>query len=374
MGLLYTAPSYRNMGLCNFTPKKGGTPKKNEIAFIAPTGEEITNRRQLEQYLKSHPGGPAISEFDWGTGETPRRSARISEKAKAAPPPPESEPKKKRSKKSTGSKNDYGETEAASQETPEGKDHRMEDAELTSKVNTGVEENQGDTETKEIAAKENLGGKSVEMQDVVASEEDNTGPEENQGKKEVKMQEDVKLTKDNTEIEVAAPDEIQVGKDGEVEDDVMVTKKGDTEAEEAGPKETLNQSEAQVQDVEVTQKDNKEFKEVEPEETQGEKLETKEMEKLNAVRDGEEKHGAEGGEKQNRGVPVLGVGETKDKEAYTNGGEDPCFQVEEKAKNESTLVENGSHEEEDHEAKSRQVHQSDSVDAQWPQAPSQLPS
>ncbi|THG02869.1 hypothetical protein TEA_011928 [Camellia sinensis var. sinensis] len=64
-------------------PKKAGTPKKNEIIFTALTGEEIINRKQLEQYLKSHPGNPAISEFDWGTGETPRKSARISEKAKA---------------------------------------------------------------------------------------------------------------------------------------------------------------------------------------------------------------------------------------------------------------------------------------------------
>ncbi|KAI8024766.1 Methyl-CpG-binding domain-containing protein 10 [Camellia lanceoleosa] len=53
-------------------PKKAGTPKNNEIIFTAPTGEEIINRKQLEQYLKSHPGNPAISEFDWGTSETPR--------------------------------------------------------------------------------------------------------------------------------------------------------------------------------------------------------------------------------------------------------------------------------------------------------------
>ena len=85
-----------------FVPKKAGTPKKNEIVFTAPTGEEINNRKQLEKYLKAHPGGPAVSEFDWGTGETPRRSARISEKAKAAPPT-ESEPRKKRSKRTPAS-------------------------------------------------------------------------------------------------------------------------------------------------------------------------------------------------------------------------------------------------------------------------------
>ncbi|XP_058201199.1 methyl-CpG-binding domain-containing protein 11-like isoform X1 [Rhododendron vialii] len=80
-----------------FMPKKAGTPKKNEIIFTAPTGEEITNRRQLEQYLKSHPSEPAIAEFDWGSGETPRRSARISEKVKVtSPPESEQHPKKRR--------------------------------------------------------------------------------------------------------------------------------------------------------------------------------------------------------------------------------------------------------------------------------------
>ncbi|KAK4369968.1 hypothetical protein RND71_009443 [Anisodus tanguticus] len=68
----------------DFLPKTGGTPKRNEIVFTAPTGEEITTKKGLQQYLKSHPGGPAITEFDWGTGETSRRSSRISGKAKAA--------------------------------------------------------------------------------------------------------------------------------------------------------------------------------------------------------------------------------------------------------------------------------------------------
>ncbi|KAL6525112.1 hypothetical protein OROMI_030705 [Orobanche minor] len=89
-----------------YLPKKGGTPKKNEILFIAPTGEDIGNRRQLEQYLKAHPGNPSISEFDWGTGETPRRSARISEKVKATTPYKESEPPKKRARKSSATKKD----------------------------------------------------------------------------------------------------------------------------------------------------------------------------------------------------------------------------------------------------------------------------
>ncbi|KAK4369967.1 hypothetical protein RND71_009442 [Anisodus tanguticus] len=99
----------------DFLPKTGGTPKRNEIVFIAPTGEEITTRKGLQQYLKSHPGGPAITEFDWRTGETSRRSSRISGKAKAA----ESEPPAKRSRKSSASKKDVKhkeETEAANDE------------------------------------------------------------------------------------------------------------------------------------------------------------------------------------------------------------------------------------------------------------------
>lgn len=112
-----------------FFPKKTGTPKKNEIVFTAPTGEEITSRKQLEQYLKAHPGGPVISEFDWGTGETPRRSARISEKAKVTTPP-ETEPPKKRSRKSSASKKDASQeekketTEVLMQEADETKDDK----------------------------------------------------------------------------------------------------------------------------------------------------------------------------------------------------------------------------------------------------------
>ncbi|MFS7966104.1 putative Methyl-CpG-binding domain-containing protein [Helianthus anomalus] len=100
-----------------FLPKEPGTPKKNEIVFTAPTGEEITTRKQLEQYLKAHPGGPKASEFDWGTGETPRRSSRISEKVKTTPPPSEIEPVKKRSRKSSSGKK--GKKEKEEEEAPE---------------------------------------------------------------------------------------------------------------------------------------------------------------------------------------------------------------------------------------------------------------
>ncbi|XP_058728904.1 methyl-CpG-binding domain-containing protein 10-like [Vicia villosa] len=111
---LSAPPSWKKL----YFPKKAGTPRKGEIVFVAPTGEEITSRRQLERYLKSHPENPNISEFDWGTSDTPRRSSRISEKVKTTP---EAEPPKKRGRKSIGSKKDdkVTETEAHSEEATE---------------------------------------------------------------------------------------------------------------------------------------------------------------------------------------------------------------------------------------------------------------
>lgn len=60
--------------------KSGGTPRRGAVYFIAPDGEEIKSKRSLEGYLKSHPGCPSVTEFDWSTGETPRRSSRLSTK------------------------------------------------------------------------------------------------------------------------------------------------------------------------------------------------------------------------------------------------------------------------------------------------------
>eukprot|EP01018_Ginkgo_biloba_P010767 Gb_14552 [translate_table: standard] len=118
-----------------FLPKKWGTPKRNEIIFIAPTGEEIKSKRQLAQYLKSHPGGPGIAEFDWGTGDTPRRSARLSEKPKSTETP-DSESKKtpKRARKSEGTSEDTREQkkrkvdEALPAEVEAGNGEEMQDA------------------------------------------------------------------------------------------------------------------------------------------------------------------------------------------------------------------------------------------------------
>ncbi|CAH9056488.1 unnamed protein product [Cuscuta epithymum] len=90
-----------------YIPTEGG-----RVLFVAPTGEEINNKRQLNQYLKSHPGNPASSEFDWGTGETPRRSTRIIEKSKSRPSlTSEIETHKKRRRTSSGRKKDIKDTE-----------------------------------------------------------------------------------------------------------------------------------------------------------------------------------------------------------------------------------------------------------------------
>ncbi|KAL0707660.1 hypothetical protein Bca4012_074086 [Brassica carinata] len=104
---------------------------KTEIVFVSPTGEEFSNRNQLEQYLKSHPRSPAIAEFDWTTSGTPRRrSARISEKTKSTPSPDKEPPKKRGRTKSPGSKKDTDEGEK-----PEGgvenSNVQEEDSEMT---------------------------------------------------------------------------------------------------------------------------------------------------------------------------------------------------------------------------------------------------
>ena len=122
--------------------------------FTSPTGEEINSRKQLEKYLKAHPGGPAVSEFDWGTGETPRRSTRISEKAKVAPPA-ESEPPKKRTKRSSASQKETS-LEEKEEET---KEAEMQEADDTTKDDNVIEKEKD-------FVKENQDDKSVENTDV----------------------------------------------------------------------------------------------------------------------------------------------------------------------------------------------------------------
>ncbi|KAL3696304.1 hypothetical protein R1sor_010380 [Riccia sorocarpa] len=81
-------------------PRKVGTPKRKDVVFISPEGEEFKTKKQLDKYLKAHPGGPPSTDFDWTTGETPRRSARLSGKGRLSSDSTEAEPTSKRSRRS----------------------------------------------------------------------------------------------------------------------------------------------------------------------------------------------------------------------------------------------------------------------------------
>lgn len=219
-----------------FMPKKGGTPKKSEIVFIAPTGEEMNNKRQLEQYLKSHPGNPPISDFDWGTGETPRRSARISEKAKATPPP-EDEPKKKRSRKSTGSKKGNVEADGAPQ------------------TQEGIEQVLGEEASKEdkvAAPEENQVEKDVEVQDGAEepTNKDSTNkkaaPAPTEITEDVLMQ-DPEVVKDNLEMGDGASEKAPDGDKIQMKVGAELTSENNTQtkdpAEEDKKEEKVEQEE-----------------------------------------------------------------------------------------------------------------------------------
>ncbi|KAG5564426.1 hypothetical protein RHGRI_000569 [Rhododendron griersonianum] len=198
-----------------FMPKKAGTPKKNEIIFTAPTGEEITNRRQLEQYLKSHPSEPAISEFDWGSGETPRRSARISEKVKVtSPPESEQHPKKRRTSVTKKEKKEGAEEivvakeeeatekDSAAEETgkdigKENQDQKKEETQATDgKVEEKGEIEMADAEEcKEEGEAETENSKEKVATDTAVTQNDNEKAEDTevQGKEEQTAMEQDKL-------------------------------------------------------------------------------------------------------------------------------------------------------------------------------------
>ncbi|XP_020591922.1 methyl-CpG-binding domain-containing protein 11 [Phalaenopsis equestris] len=155
-----------------FTPKKSGRSKENEIAFTAPTGEEIISRKQLEQYLKSHSGAPALHEFDWSTsGETPRRSARISEKAKAVSPP-EPQPRKKRSRRpSSASTKNNANIEAAPEDIPDHKDEEKHNVEIhEAKITEDAQVAEGAPADDAITTQDNV---------AVSEEAEKKGSEEN---------------------------------------------------------------------------------------------------------------------------------------------------------------------------------------------------
>ncbi|KAF8396350.1 hypothetical protein HHK36_017967 [Tetracentron sinense] len=124
-----------------FTPKKGGsrgTPKRNEIVFISPTGD------------------------------TPRRSARITEKSKATETP-EREPPKKRERKSSSKKgekekkdNDDGADEAAQEEEAVDAAATAEETKASVDVEMKEAEGLGDKNEEEVAT-----GEAVSVEDTV---------------------------------------------------------------------------------------------------------------------------------------------------------------------------------------------------------------
>ncbi|KAL0908845.1 hypothetical protein M5K25_023356 [Dendrobium thyrsiflorum] len=105
-----------------FIPKDGA-PKRNAVSFISPTGEEIKNRKHLDRFLRSHPGGPSPAEFDWGYGDTPRRSVRIREKVKASESLEDDQPNKRQRKLNSSSK---GKRKTNSEDTEEDIDEAPE--------------------------------------------------------------------------------------------------------------------------------------------------------------------------------------------------------------------------------------------------------
>ncbi|KAG2317780.1 hypothetical protein Bca4012_068725 [Brassica carinata] len=148
-----------------FFPNKVGSVKKTEIVFVAPTGEEISNRKQLDQYLKSHPGNPSITEFDWTTSGTPRRSARIIDKKTKSTPSPDKEPPKKRGRtNSPGSKKD-AEEEGEKPEDTEMSPLKGTDENVTVKDGSGeTKDDMVAEETPDPAPVQEAGGESIKEQ------------------------------------------------------------------------------------------------------------------------------------------------------------------------------------------------------------------
>ncbi|KAK6776554.1 hypothetical protein RDI58_027555 [Solanum bulbocastanum] len=176
-----------------FTPGKSSTPRRNDIVFVSPDSDEIKNKRQLDKYLKSHPGGPPASEFNWGTGDTPRRSTRVGGKSKATETPESDAPSTKRQRKSSSKKEakvDGGEREAegateketkASDEPalPDAEDLEVQDLEMASKNLTdgdNIKDEKEKTNDGEIVPKEPLA--SEDKMEIVHEKEETKDEEE----------------------------------------------------------------------------------------------------------------------------------------------------------------------------------------------------
>jgi len=185
-------------------PIRGG---KFEVIFVSPTGEEIKSKRQLTQYLKAHPGGPASSEFDWGTSDTPRRSARLSEKVKATESPEgEKTPKRGRSSSKRGKKEKKEDADAVDANetvdrgTLEGTDVEMKDAE------NAIEEKKEEVPSADVAEKTGGEEKKEEAPGADAPEKTEQGAEDQEKTNNVAAPEsENKSDAKPTESEVTPP-------------------------------------------------------------------------------------------------------------------------------------------------------------------------
>lgn len=281
-----------------FVPKQSGTPKKNEIIFTAPTGEEISNKRQLEQYLKAHPGGPAVSEFDWGTGETPRRSARISEKVKATPSP-ESDPPKKRSRKSSGSKKDSKEKEVAPQGTEETKLSDVQDADKAVK--------DADTEMEKADVKGNKDEDKVQDAD---TKTEVAPPDETKVENEAKVPNEAEERKKTMEVDAGTND----GKEADGSGSGEKNEKKDLEGEKVGEK--VEQPESEAGEKEVTGDQGKADIAIADEDKHEGEGEEKEKHKESEIK---EKEAAKGKSEEHKSLGVHEVGKKIEAELTDNG-------------------------------------------------------
>ncbi|OIT02790.1 PREDICTED: methyl-CpG-binding domain-containing protein 11-like [Nicotiana attenuata] len=217
-------PSWKKL----FIPKQGSTPKRNEVVFIAPTGEEFKNRKQLEQYLKSHPGNPAISEFDWSTGETPRRSTRISEKAKAMRPQSLLESPKKRRRTSSGAKKDSKEAEAARVDQESSETKEMESAK---EENENLEKKDGGAE----AEMDDKGKKEVEAAD-----------EEAEGMKGAKLHPEEKPESEPGKVDSADDGKQDKSENAKIEDKQVSGEKLESQSDKESPAADVNENKPEV--------------------------------------------------------------------------------------------------------------------------------
>lgn len=158
--------------------KIGGTPKKKDITFVAPNGEEIKTKRHLDKYLKAHPGTLSASDFEWGspntlTGsagdavtptENRRRSARLNSKGRPSTEGVDEDtelkqPVVKRSRKSRDNGKDESDAGA-------GKDDGDVNAVTKNGVHEPAEKKVEEKEAMDVDARKAEGGGEEEGKDV----------------------------------------------------------------------------------------------------------------------------------------------------------------------------------------------------------------